>query len=307
MENLVAITGVAGYVGSALAQRLSEKSTNLHGLWHKTAVKNNDIYDRLVHGCITEEKKWFELLEHCDSLVHCASRVGNHKWKDYEKEALHIPKMLDICAKLGVTNVIYMSSIEAFGDFDDQIVADNHPTTFSNHSYSDYKKTCEDLFTDAASKHKLRGFIVRPGMIHGPGSFFWSRRLHHQALTRTFEIIGSGSGSVFPVYIEDLVDLLISCLGTDDKPFSNEVIAMNAVNDEQLTWRDWANIYKDVLALDGDIVLRICPNSAKHQRPKHYNILSRKAYFPCNIARNLLGWAPSYSLRCGTIEYAKSL
>jgi nucleoside-diphosphate-sugar epimerase len=80
---------------------------------------------------------------------------------------------------------------------------------------------------------------VRPAFVYGPGSIFWSRQLYRVCRRYPVPLVGGGRGHAHPVYIDDVVDLLVTVATHPDAAGH----AFHAAPDPAPTWHEFIGYY----------------------------------------------------------------
>jgi nucleoside-diphosphate-sugar epimerase len=84
--------------------------------------------------------------------------------------------------------------------------------------YGESKALGELLVTKVYRSAGNRGFtIVRPGMVYGPNSPYWTARYLRMAQEGQIRVLGRG-GRVFPVHEDDLVATVIKAASRPGGP-----------------------------------------------------------------------------------------
>lgn len=178
--SLVAITGAAGYVGSAIARCFRAHAWEVLDLGRKTG--NFDLsagsHCRLVRGI--------------DVLVHCAWDFSLTRWPDIERVNIRgSTGLMEAAREAGITRGVFISSLSSFEG-----------------CRSLYGKAKLEVEREAA---RLGFAIVRPGLVYGdrPGGMMGSLEKAAKSLP-IVPLIGDGSYPQYPVHEEDLAELVFA-------------------------------------------------------------------------------------------------
>lgn len=307
----VLVTGATGFIGQRLATRLlSEEGA------HVTATgRNIDAIQQLAQmGANLQRAHLLDfataarLLEGQDLLFHVAAWLGPRHGPAEDAWALNAyatEQLVRIAADSGVSRVILLSSIAVYGPPTRPIIDEAHPLDTQQSSiYGRTKAEGELRARKVAAEEDLELVIARPGVVYGPGSFGWSRRMVQFVRRGVPVIFGKGLGHAHPVFIENLIDGLIQAAAVP-------AAAGNAFNfvDQSVTWRDWFGYFGAMcgrkprrlpLAL-AKVGLRLAPLfplglSIDRDLFAYYN---NRSQYATERARTLLGHAPRVSLREG--------
>ncbi len=189
---MVFVTGGTGLLGSHLLVELSKRQFNIRALKRQssdlTEVKIlfkfylNDIdlliFNKInwVDGDINDITNLPELIKGCDTVYHCAGFVSFAK-KDFKK-LIQINKngtanIVNICLKLGVKKLSYVSSTAAIGREEKQDVITENNKWVNSKSNSNYavSKYLGEMEVWRGKQEGLNVSIVNPSVILGAGNW----------------------------------------------------------------------------------------------------------------------------------------
>ena len=133
--------------------------------------------------------------------VHLARRVNVEATR----------RLAEICARAHVERLVFTSSIAVYGPHGDRDVDESTPVHPYGDPYGDSKIQAEAALRSVAEETGLACVIVRPGMVYGPESLGWTTRMATWARRGWCPLVDGGCGMAYPIYIDNLVDLLILC------------------------------------------------------------------------------------------------
>lgn len=193
----VAITGGTGFVGAHLAARLEGEGHGVvivsrgvdqrRGAVHVTEMAGVEV----KRASVTDQVALEQAFEGCDAVAHCAGinrEVGNQTF-----DAIHVEgtaSVVSAAEATGVARLALMSFLRA------------RPASGS--PYHDSKWAAEEIVRASS----LRWTVLKPGMVYGKGDHF----LDHLSRTLfTFPVyVGIGHRRIRPLWIDDLVDVLVA-------------------------------------------------------------------------------------------------
>lgn len=195
----IGITGGTGFVGGHLAQRLAAEG-------HQVALVSRGVDQRpaarrisdlpgveVVRASITQRRDLASAFNGCDAVAHCAGinrEIGSQTY-----DAIHVhgtANVVGAAEEAGVRRLALMSFLRA------------RPACGS--AYHESKWAAEEIVRASS----LQWTVLKPGMVYGSGDHFLDHLSH--ALF-TFPIyVGIGSRRIRPLWIDDLVDVLIAAL-----------------------------------------------------------------------------------------------
>lgn len=233
----VFITGGAGFIGSYLAERLHSLGAVVTVLY-RSPRRTHLLAEqgiRAIQGSITDAAQMEGILsQRFDLVYHLAAwlRGGpGHQARFVNVEATR--QLAQLSAAHGVRRFVFTSSIMVYGPHGDRNVDEATPLQPYGDPYGDSKIEAEQALYKVGAETGLPYVIVRPGMVYGPRSRGWTGRLARWAKSGRTLMIDGGRGTAYPIYIDNLIDLLILCAvrpeaagevfnGVDDGPITLE-------------------------------------------------------------------------------------
>lgn len=212
------ISGANGFVGKALCTELTHRG---HHITAAVRSQNSLIKDTntIVIGEIDNNTNWVDALRNVDVVVHLAARVHimNDDTGDSLEKFLKInlhgtSNLAEQAAQSGVRRFVYVSSIKVNGE-------QTEPTqTFTESDkpnpqdpYSLSKWQAEQKLHRIAQKTGLEIVIVRPPLVYGPDMKGNLARILTVITKRIPLPFASINNLRSLVYVENLVDALITC------------------------------------------------------------------------------------------------
>lgn len=198
----VAITGGTGFVGGHLAERLAAEGHDVvvvaRGVDQRAraAITASTPGVTVVAGSVTDPASLERAFHGCDAVAHCAGinrEVGTQTYA-----AVHVAGTRNVVAAAeaaGVRAIALMSFLRA------------RPACGS--AYHESKWAAEEIVRGSA----LQWTVLKPGMVYGRGDHFLDH-LSHALETFPF-YVGIGARPVRPLWVGDLVDVLVAALITD--------------------------------------------------------------------------------------------
>jgi nucleoside-diphosphate-sugar epimerase len=237
------VTGATGFIGSHLAKRLQQTGARVIALCRDPA-KGADLAGmgiELVQGDILDAARMESIIaDGVDIVFHLAAWLRGRSGR--EAPAVNVRATRNIAefsARHGVQRFIFTSSITVYGPHGDRDVDETTPLRAYNDPYGDSKILAESAVKDVAVTTDLPSVIIRPGMVYGPGSPGWTRRLALWAVKGRMPLVDGGRGTAFPVYIDNLIDLYLLAATHPAAPDET----FNAVDDGPVTLREFSEAY----------------------------------------------------------------
>lgn len=307
----VFITGCTGFLGSYLTKELVKQGANITGLIRDAVPKSHlysgDEYKKIstVIGSLEDEP----LLERAlgeyeiDTVFHTAAQAivgiaNRNPYCTFESNIRGTYNLLEAARRSPlVRRIVVASSDKAYGEQSQLPYTEDMPLNGS-HPY-DVSKSCADLISQAY--HKTYGLpvsITRCGNLYGGGDLNFNR-----IIPQTIRSIINGEPPVIRsdgnfirdyFYVEDAVRAYLMLAEKMDE-LNLEGQAFNFSNEIQLTVLELVKIILKLMESDLEpVILNQGSNEIRHQ------------YLSAKKARDVLGWAPYYTLEEGmkkTIEW----
>ncbi len=170
----ILVTGFRGYVGSSLAQLISEFDCNLTLLdvvslgWCPSSSEANI---EVVQGDVTEPNTWSSVLEGVDCVFHLAAleydRSNFDVIKDWKINALSVLNLVEACRVSGIRpKIVFASSANIFGAVDELPVNENtrdNPASL----WSVHKLTAENYLRTYAQRYGVGSIVLRLPNVYG--------------------------------------------------------------------------------------------------------------------------------------------
>jgi UDP-glucose 4-epimerase len=227
----VLVTGGAGYIGSALVERLVSEGygvvsiDNLSRGDYKYLVKYGESPRvKLVVGDICDSRKLEEALREgggVSAVVHLAAVPGIEECQRSPREAVltnvyGTHNVLEVARKYDVGKVVFASSAAVYGNPIKTPVGEDHPMSPTN-LYGVTKLAGERLLESYYVSYGMGTVILRFGNVYGVGAYthwetvipkFVRQALSGQALT----IYGDGEQSRDFIHVWDAVEAVVLAL-----------------------------------------------------------------------------------------------
>lgn len=225
MQNVL-ITGMNGFVGSALAERLlKQKGIRVVGLIRDKNFKSRrDLLDKtsIVYGDLRDIDSIRYTMSHyeIDTVFHLgAVTILRQAVVDpqtcYGVNVMGTVNILEAARSVGAKKIVVASSDKAYGTYKNLPYVETMPVQASADSYST-SKACTDLIAQSyASTYDMDVSIVRAGNIYGPGDRNMSR-LIPRSILRILEGIqpqlykGVAQYKREFMYIDDVIDAYLT-------------------------------------------------------------------------------------------------
>lgn len=247
MQRKILVTGGAGFIGSALAEKLAEDSETVVIIVDNLLTGSNAKIPKSKHGNIKFIKAdvndfsdiasifhayAFDYVFHYAALVGVKRTLANPAM--VLKDLSGIKNVLDLSKNTGVKRVYYSSSSEVYGE-PVEYPQNEHTTPLNSRlPYAIVKNVGEAYLRAYKQEYDLDFTIFRFFNTYGPKQsidFVMSKFLVGAMLNKDITIYGDGSQTRTFCYINDNVDACVNAFNNDK--FVNDVV--NIGNDNEIS------------------------------------------------------------------------
>jgi UDP-glucose 4-epimerase len=228
------ITGAAGFLGSALANRLVRSGHSVRGL-DDLSTGNPEALLPEIHftrGDINDRPKLWTQLQEVDCVYHLAARVLVPESVLYPREYNTVNvggtvTLMEAMRDVGVRRVVFISSGAIYGDQETQPVCENAiPNPRSPYAVS--KLAAEYYVRTIGALYGIETVSLRVFNVYGPGQHMppvhapvISNFLRQASLNGTLVVSGDGNQTRDYVYIDDVVNAMVTAA---TEPGANQAI-----------------------------------------------------------------------------------
>ncbi|MCY7322912.1 MAG: NAD-dependent epimerase/dehydratase family protein [Phormidesmis sp. CAN_BIN36] len=301
------VTGANGFTGSHLVKALEKRGDSVVGLVRKSSNLNRlaDCQIDLVYGDITDRAALTQAMRGVDVVFHTAAYVELGLVNAVEMERVNVEgtrAVLDVAQSVGVSKLVYCSTIGIFGDTQGKVIDETFERTQKDFSsaYDRTKYEAQQLVDQAAAK----GFPVVSVM---PSGIFGLDDPHFMPVLNTFlkghlKIWAGGQRITGIVHVDDLAEAMI--LAVDQ----GEIGGYYILSAGDLSTREMFEIFsqetgvasptdvpKPVVRIVGtllDVVGRTLSWQPPIDRERVHYLYDRCVRVDASKARRELGWNP---------------
>ncbi len=291
------ITGVAGFLGSALANHLAREGHQVRGL-DDLSTGDPQLLSPDVHftrGDVNDRPKLWTLLQEVDCVYHLAARVSVPESVLYPREynAVNVGgtvSLMEAMRDVGVRRVVLVSSGAIYGDQGEQPLRESVPPN-PRSPYAVSKLAAEYYVNTIGDLWKIETVSLRVFNAYGPGQrlppshppvvpYFLRQAIKSGSLV----VHGDGSQTRDYVYVDDVVSGLVA--GSTAPNLDGLVINIGSGRETSVR-----ELVKTVLDVTGS-------NSEAIYNPKTSGGVSRMCA-DLTLAAQKLNYRPSISLEDG--------
>ncbi len=201
------VTGAPGFVGSYVCRELLNNGYEVRALHRSTsnieALKNLNV--QLVTGDITDPESLINASRDCDVVFHIAAAFREAKHPDqyyFDVNAQGTRNVFEAAITNGVKKVIHCSTTGVHGHIANPPGDENSPIA-PRDVYQRSKVEAEKIANEYYHSGKIKGAIIRPGMIWGPGDKRFLK-LFRGIQRGNLPIIGDGTVWTHWIMVDDL-------------------------------------------------------------------------------------------------------
>lgn len=205
----VFITGIGGFIGSHLAERLLREGVAVRGLARQPAAVEGLARQGadIVQGDLREPATVAAAMTGRDIVLHTAAWTGGSAGQR-DAWAVNVTATGDLLAAAeaaAVRRFVYFSSVAVYGVNSQPVIDETTPTPPVGQLYPDSKIAAESLVR-AAQGRGLPTTIIRPACTYGPRGTAWTIGVIEQMKAGRVVLLGPDQGLVNTGYIDNLVD-----------------------------------------------------------------------------------------------------
>ena len=296
----VLITGVAGFLGSHLSQKLSESGNqivgvdNMMGGYEDNIPKNIEFFN--MDCC--DLKKMNQVMMNVDVVYHCAATAheGLSVFSPYEiskNNFLASVSVFSAAISHKVKRIIFCSSMARYGDQQTPFTEDMKPKPVDPYAIS--KVAAEDILKNLCELNNIEWVIAVPHNIIGPRQKYddpfrnvVSIMINRMLQNKSPIIYGDGNQKRCFSYIDDCISCLTPML--DQKDLNKQIINIGP-DEEFVTINKVSEICSNITGSNLKPIF-------KKDRPREV----KHATCSANKARKLLNYKTKTNLHNGILE-----
>ncbi len=309
----IILTGVAGFIGSNLADFLLERNHQIIGIdnfstgqerFLSKAYKNNSFI--LLKQDIDKVDVNNDLFKDVDTIIHLAAnadvRFGpNHPKKDLKENTINTSNMLEVARINKIRKFIFSSTGSVYGEHDQVPTKENASFPIQTSLYGASKLAGESLITSYSYAYGLESYIFRfvsilgPRYTHGHVVDFYNQLINNN---ETLKILGDGTQTKSYLHVNDCIRALNLALTKDDN--LKLVNIFNIGTPETITVTNSARFISENMNLNPSFEYTGGSQGWIGDNPL--------IHLCCNKIKNELGWIPEFTIKESlkdTIEYLK--
>jgi dihydroflavonol-4-reductase len=218
------VTGGTGFIGQRLVQKLRERGDEVVALVRsrEKARAIEQMGAEIKEGDLSDQEALQTAMRGCDAVFHGAAiyKVGIPKSEHepmYDANVRGTERTLDAAIGAGVPRIVYISTVNVFGNTGGQVVDESYERDTSGNGFVSYydetKWKAHQVALDRIGQDAPI-VIVQPGGVYGPGD--------HSEVANLIDQVRSGKLLALPfadtglnlVFVDDVAE---GCLLAHDK------------------------------------------------------------------------------------------
>jgi len=217
------ITGVAGFLGSALANQLAREGQQVRGLDDLSTGNPDSLYEdvHFTRGDVNDRPKLWTLLQDVDCVYHLAARVSVPESVLYPREynAVNVGgtvSLMEAMRDVGVRRVVLISSGAVYGDQGQQPLKES-ATPNPGSPYAVSKLSSEYYIRTIGRLWGIETVILRVFNAYGPGQNLPPAHppvipnfLRQAVRNGTIVVHSDGSQTRDYVFVDDVVRAMVA-------------------------------------------------------------------------------------------------
>lgn len=217
------VTGAAGFLGSALANRLVQDGHTVHGIDDCSSGDPSTLVSDVffTRGDINDRPKLWTVLQDVDIVFHLAARVSVPESILYPRDYNNVNvggtvTLMEAIRDVGVRRIIFISSGAIYGDQKNQACKEDSDLK-PRSPYAVSKLAAEYYVRTIGSPLSMETVVLRVFNAYGPGQHIPPAHapvipafLRQAIRNGTLVINGDGSQTRDYVYIDDVVTAMVA-------------------------------------------------------------------------------------------------
>ncbi len=256
----------------------------------------------VVGGNIQDARCLGRYMDGIDTVFHAAAVGDGTAAYQYNVNVQGTRYLAAAAHNAQVERFVHISTVAVYGIAVDGPIYESYPQpSIPDYYYGQTKALGEKWLRSYSSQSGLPVVVVRPAMVYGPGAKFWSQQLYQLCARSMMPLLDAGRGNAHPVYIDDVVDLLVTCATHQEAPGH----VFHAAPDPAGLTLDAAtiNLSPEAVTLLTLPAIALTMLTRLTGQPRDIiglvKYLGNRATYRMDEAERRLGWQPAFSLDQG--------
>jgi UDP-glucose 4-epimerase len=300
----ILVTGANGFVGKSLCQMLSKNGHHITAIIRSTQAGRKEY--KVINTDLNANINMQEILKSIDIVIHLAGRahVLNDKsanpYQAYAEINIEATKNLALqAANDSVKRFIFISSIKVNGETTSIVPFNELNTPSPEDDYGKTKYEAEKELRLIAANSNMEVVIIRPPLIYGKGVKANFKNLIKLCQLRLPLPFGAIHNKRSMVYVENLVDFMITCISHPKA--ANETFLIS--DDENVSTTELIKTIRQSLGLPALLIpipqLWVVFLLSLIGKKSLATRLCGNLQVDISKAKTLLNWKPPYTFKQG--------
>ena len=214
------ITGINGFIGSHIAERLCNEQHEVHGLARKTSDLSliEHLNLKLHYGDISKKNSLQEILTGIDIVIHVAGFASD--WGSREMfNRINVLGTKNMAVEADIQKVkrfVHISTVGVHGFANKKYITEDAVQPKTIFAYNETKKEAENWLFNFVPSTEMEITAIRPGNVFGPKDHTFIDKYLEAIENGKIAYVAGGKCWTCPVYIENLVDgILLACFKSE--------------------------------------------------------------------------------------------
>lgn len=242
------VTGASGFVGSFLVKELLNQGKQVRAMVRSTSSieELKGLNCEIVEADVKDMASLLKATEGISGVFHIAALFRQAGLPDSEYHAVNVQgtrNVLEAAIHSGVRRVVHCSTVGVISHVAEPPADEATPCNPSD-VYQESKMEGELLALEYFKSEKIRGVVIRPAMIYGPGDAR-TLKLFKMIARRRFFYVGRGESLVHWIDVRDLARAFCRAMQLEERNAEVYIIA----GKRSLTLREMAEIVASQLGV----------------------------------------------------------
>ncbi len=314
----VLVTGASGFVGGHMVHFLHEKGVRVKAMV-RDEEKNVSLRNLRGVELVTADlrdsnslKRAVDGVTHIYNIASLFRRAGLYEDIFFDINVNGVKRLFEAAIEAGVQRIVHCSTVGVLGDVKNPPATENTECNPGD-VYQRTKLEGEKIAMDFYRSGKMRGVVIRPAMVYGPGDTR-NQKLFKMIAKRCFFYVGKGDAYVHFIHVSDLVRAFFLAMNKCDLNAETYIISgeravplyemVNVIADTLHVRRPWLHLPVKPMQCLGSICEAIC--MPLHIEPpifrRRVDFFTKNRHFDSSKAKRDLGFEPQNNFKQELID-----
>jgi nucleoside-diphosphate-sugar epimerase len=241
MSKRIFLTGITGFLGSRIGQKLVESGFIIAGAIRSSSnISGCNSYSQSINWIYVDKSGWQEELINFNPeyIIHCSwEGVGARQRDDWSVQLSNLnflSNLLVVVRNCDVVRFIALGSQAEYGNFNGEIDESSIPRPET--AYGSVKIICQQLIHSFSEKNNINWLWLRLFSFFGEGesSEWFIPSITQKLLNGEVVEMTKGEQVYSYMYVEDLADLVVKIIKTECESGIYNICSKNAISLREL-------------------------------------------------------------------------